>query len=365
MNKMKNILTIAVFCIIIFGLAISHLVLADAEISKTERRKMAQSPEFSVATILSGKYSDELEEYLSDQFPLREAFRKFKASLHFGIFRQSDSNGFYLHEGSIIKSEPVLKEDQVSYAASLFQNIYENNLAGMNVYFSVVPDKAYFTQSRSRPSMDYEKLVSMMKTGFKDAQYIDIFGLLSLEAYYTTDSHWRQDKIFPVAEHLAAFMGAGDTLTPESQYTENKLYPFYGVYLGQAAMSVPADEINYLTSSHTENSILTGFEFDGEKSLYTLDKFDGLDSYDIFLNGAQAILEITCDTATTDRELIIFRDSFGSSLAPLLVGAYAKITIVDLRYCNSTLLPQLIDFENQDVLFIYSTTLLNGAMVMK
>jgi len=365
MNKIKSFLTVSVFCVIVFGFALSHLALADLEISRTERRKMAQAPVFSLSTALSGEYADSLEEYLSDQFPLREDFRELKAALHFGIFRQSDSNGFYLYEGSIIKTESILKEDQVSYAAELFQTIYENNLSGMNVYFSIVPDKAYFTQSTSRPSLDYERLVSIMQSGFASAQYIDIFDLISLDAYYNTDSHWRQNKIFPVVEHLAVSMGAGDTLTPEAQYTENRLSPFYGVYLGQAAISVPADEIVYLTSALTESAVLTGYEFEGEKNLYTLDKFNGLDGYDIFLNGAQALLEIYCEEAKTDRELIVFRDSFGSSLSPLLVGAYAKITIVDLRYCSSVLLPQLIDFENQDVLFIHSTTMLNGAMVMK
>ena len=34
----------------------------------------------------------------------------------------------------------------------------------------------------------------------------------------------------------------------------------------------------------------------------------------------------------TDRELVIFRDSFASSLAPLLMEQYAKITLVDIRY---------------------------------
>ena len=61
----------------------------------------------------------------------------------------------------------------------------------------------------------------------------------------------------------------------------------------------------------------------------------------------------------SDRELIIFRDSFGSSIAPLLAGGYAKITLVDIRYLRADLLDRFIEFKNQDVLFLYSTSVLN------
>ena len=55
----------------------------------------------------------------------------------------------------------------------------------------------------------------------------------------------------------------------------------------------------------------------------------------------------------------IFRDSFGSSIAPLLSEGYAKITLVDIRYLRADLLERFIEFKNQDVLFLYSTSVLN------
>ncbi|MBQ7871482.1 MAG: hypothetical protein IJ357_05025, partial [Oscillospiraceae bacterium] len=65
------------------------------------------------------------------------------------------------------------------------------------------------------------------------------------------------------------------------------------------------------------------------------------------------------------RHLILFRDSFGSSLAPLLLDSYGKITLVDLRYVSSALLDGLVDFTDADVLFLYSTTLLNSGSILK
>ena len=56
---------------------------------------------------------------------------------------------------------------------------------------------------------------------------------------------------------------------------------------------------------------------------------------------------------------MLFRDSFGSSIAPLLIENYRKITLIDLRYINSELLTEYIEFNNQDVLFLYSGVVLN------
>ena len=65
-------------------------------------------------------------------------------------------------------------------------------------------------------------------------------------------------------------------------------------------------------------------------------------------------------TATTDRELVIFRDSFGSSIAPLLAQGYAKVTVVDIRYMAPALAGRFVDLSQvDDVLFLYSTGVLN------
>jgi len=86
----------------------------------------------------------------------------------------------------------------------------------------------------------------------------------------------------------------------------------------------------------------------------------------MFLSGASAILTVTNPNANSDKELIVFRDSYGSSLTPLLAGAYAKITIVDTRYVQPEFLGNFVDFANaDDVLFIYSTTLLNNSATLK
>ena len=89
------------------------------------------------------------------------------------------------------------------------------------------------------------------------------------------------------------------------------------------------------------------------------------DPYSYFLSGPSALITIETPNAASDKELILFRDSFGSAIAPLFLEEYARITLVDTRYIRSAFLGEYITFDNQDILFLYSTMLLNESATLK
>ena len=96
-----------------------------------------------------------------------------------------------------------------------------------------------------------------------------------------------------------------------------------------------------------------------------MDKAMGRDPYEMFLSGSLAVITIENPNATTDKELVVFRDSFGSSLVPLLVEGYAKITVFDARYLNEGMIGNYVAFDKQDVLFIHSTSVINNETAFK
>ena len=53
-------------------------------------------------------------------------------------------------------------------------------------------------------------------------------------------------------------------------------------------------------------------------SIYNMEKKSGKDPYEIFLSGPRSLITIENPNCKSDNELVIFRDSFGSSIAPLL-----------------------------------------------
>ena len=141
--------------------------------------------------------------------------------------------------------------------------------------------------------------------------------------------------------------------------------PFYGVYYGQAALPLPGEELYYLSHAALENCRVYDYETGTYISLYDSEQVKGRDPYAFFLAGPKSLLKIENPQATTGKELILFRDSFGSSIAPLLAEGYASITLVDIRYISPSMLGRFISFTNQDVLFLYSTSVLNNSETIK
>lgn len=366
MEKLKLILNAVVFCFIIGAILIIFLVTPEKKESLSERRPLKTFEE-----VMNGENHpfDEFEGYFLDQFPFREGFRRIKTYYNNNMdILGKDNNGIYKLDGSYIKMEENLDESQVEYAADLINKVIEKEgINENNVYYSIIPDKHYYgSKLGGYPALDYDKMFSIMSKKLEKAEYIDITGKLSISDYYKTDPHWSQDKITDVAEHLVSSMNDGVSIKPKEGWKINVLEPYYGLYHGQLLIDMPADKIVYLTSDATENMKVTMPEKPAIKDVYTIDLFKGKDPYDVFLAGAMSYIEIENPNAQSDRTLVVFRDSFGSSIAPLMAHGYKKTVLIDLRYMMPDMIRNFVKFdENTDVLFLYSTGLLNGGRILR
>ena len=333
--------------------------------SDSERRPLAQFPEVSVSTITDGSFMKKFESFTLDQFPLRDGFRTVKSLFHQYVLRQKDNNGIYLYKGYAAEQEHQLNPDSVNHALERFNHIYDKYLTGSRVHMAVVPDKGYYlAEYAGQLSMDYGRLFSMMEEGMPWAQHIDLTGSLAEGDYYRTDTHWRQEHLLNAAGVICEAMGV--TAPKAEDYTPKALErPFYGVYYGQAALPMEPESMYLMQSSLLDASTVYDHETGKTGAVYDLSKLDSRDLYDMYLSGARALLTIENPHGQAEKELIVFRDSFGSSMVPLLVQDYAKVTLVDTRYISSDLLDQFIDFHGQDVLFLYSTLILNNSSAMK
>lgn len=261
---------------------------------------------------------------------------------------------FYLYEGYIIKTEGQYNEQMLSYAAKLFTRVYEEQLdSSGEVYFALIPDKHRLLSGME----DYEDIQLYMKEALPFAKTIEIAPLLTLSDYYKTDPHWKQECIVDVAKRLCE--GMGESIKEDYDVVSFD-EPYNGVYVQQSELQTDSDVLSYL-----ECDSLDAVRVEGANAVYDVDKFYGDDPYDVFLSGNQPIVKLKNDFVDNDKRLVIFRDSFGSSIAPIISTAYDEVVLVDLRYIMSESLSEYVDFENADVLFLYSTLLLNSSMSMK
>lgn len=363
-RKKKNMAVCILFAVLLFGGFFLCLFLPKPAYSKSERRGLMAMPEFSAENLWSGRFMTDFESYAADAFPFRDSFRGLKALTAGGIFFRQDNNGIYVWDDYISAVEYPLNEESLDHAVERFRFICDKYLTDENnVFLTVIPDKNTFLAKESgHLSLDYEDFEKRMAEKADFAEYISVSDLLEKEDYYRTDTHWRQERITDVADRLAEAMGtrlSGEyglhTLTEE----------FYGVYHGQAALPIAPESLQYMTGDGIDQCSVYDLQNGRDIQVYDLAQADGRDPYEMFLYGSLSLLMIENPKALTDKRLVLFRDSFGSSIAPLLISGYSKITVVDIRYIRPEYLGQFMDFSGCDVLFLYSTLVLNHSETIK
>lgn len=353
-EKTKNIIVSVGFFSIIILVFLANIIVKDKEISLEERRKLAQFPKVSISKILNGDFTNNFDKYVTDQFIARNTFRSIKSFASINIFRQKDNNNLFEKDGAIYKMEYPLSKINVNKNTDKIKEIYNSYLKEMNVYYAIIPDKNYYLKNDDHLKIDYDLLKQLMNKKLANLRYIDIWDSIELESYYKTDLHWKQENLIEVANTIKANM---NLLYKENNYEKIEIGDFYGTYFGQISSNINPDKIYILNNEAITNCTTYNYETkEFGKIYYTKETKD---KYDIFLSGATSIITIENNNSLSDKELLLFRDSFGSSIAPLLVENYRKITLIDLRYVSSKLLDQYIEFKNQDVLFLYSTVILN------
>lgn len=349
------------------GLSLFAWIKPATDISEAERRKLAQFPQISLSGILSGSFTGGFESYATDQFPLREFFRGVKSRFHMQFLGQLDNNDIYVADGFAAKIEYPLNYGSLNHAKERIGYVYNKYLrdTDCHVALSIVPDKGYYlAQANGYPALDYDALVRNIRGAAAFDSFVDLFGTLQADDYYKTDTHWRQESILDAADALCKALGI--PLASEMQFEEKVIdKPFYGVYKGQAALPMDPEQIVTLRNDILDGCRVFNYETNSYAPIYDESKLTSRDLYDIYLSGATALLRIENPGQNNGRQLVVFRDSFGSSMVPLLVHGYETVTLVDTRYMSPDILGQFVEFTNQDVLFLYSTTVMNNSSALK
>ena len=272
----------------------------------------------------------------------------------------------YVYQGSAVTTEAGYDQKSLDYAARKLQQLYDSYLTGNDghIYLSVVPDKGSFTEPPEgyTPASAQETAEALLAQ-LDFVQYVDIAPGLTLEDYYRTDPHWRQECLITTAQTLAQAMDvplAGD-------FQENAIdTPFYGAYAGKSNETLMADTLRYLTGEVPDACTVYDYETERQETLYDLSAVETDTPYDLYLQGSRSLLRIDSPLAATDKTLVVFRDSFGSSLIPLLAESYRTIYAVDIRYLSSQMVGRFLSFDgSEDVLFLYSTLVLQNSRTMK
>ena len=367
-SKQRAVCAVFLSALLLFSLLL--ILLPAKSLSAGERRPLAQLVGYEEwLSGSTGRYSRSLSGYFSwlesvlqDQAPGRDALRRLRALTKRYLFGERDTDGYYAFEGSLCKLDSSLSQEAVLRAAERFGQVYERFFAGTgaHLYCSVVPDKNVFAApAGGYPHYNFDALRSLLRSALPDAfREVPLSGL-TLSDYYRTDPHWRQEQLLPAADTLLGAMGAD----PVSQLDWQPVTAgrFTGTYAGHSALPALPDELVYLTNDILAGAAVHDYESGKTSGIYTPENLANVDPYDVYLGGARALLTIDNPAQTNGRQLVVFRDSFGSSLVPLLIPSYSRIVVADLRYVTPESLGRFVSFQpGCDVLFLVSCSVLNS-----
>ena len=361
MSKKYAIFLITLFCLFLGGFGAALFILPDRDFSDLENRTLTQftPPKLGEnGNIFNGEFMEKFEDYVTDQFPLRDAFVGLKAMSERALGKQENNNVFFGKEDTLLSkfSEPDMEQVEKNIQAV---NDFGRN-APVTVYFSLIPSSTAIWSDRlpaNAPTLDQKAFIEQLAGEVTDAIYYDTYSTLwdhrEEDIYYRTDHHWTTLGAYYGYEALMDNLGM--EATPLDSYTPTVVTDqFYGTTFSSSGVRWVAPDT--ITTYVPEDGITVESNFTGTMEagrLYAPEYLDKKDKYSYFLGGVQPLCVIR--TQNTDApKLLIVRDSYSDSLAPFLTANFSEIHLIDLRYNKTSIQDYIVENDIDTALVLYS-----------
>lgn len=360
MKKKNDLILICSATALLLLLSVGTLLSPDVAFSENENRYLQEKPTLSADAVLSGRFSTQMESYLSDQILGREGWVEGKSLIEAAL-GVADSNGVYLcKDGRVVERVTETQFNHTQYAANLQQvaELKENcEKDGIALDVMLVPTAAYIYKE-SLPAhaltFDEDRAFGQAETLLSDS-LIDLrTPLLTAEektadgqkadTYFRTDHHWTGYGAFlgykAYLHHLGVEIGSYGDTEPVTLTEQFKGTLYSKVLLPTLAEDTIQTPLN-AREAKLKVCIVDGNEENTYDSLYFDEFLKKKDKYAVFFGGNYAQVEIKTDAtgskATQKGEkygekLLIVKDSFANSFVPYLLDDFAEITMVDTRY---------------------------------
>lgn len=374
LRRRAEVLTVSLITAFILCFSVWCLVAPKQTFSENENRALASWPVYSFTALKDGSYMSGVQTYLSDHFPLRDPFMTLKTKYEMLTGREEINDIYLAKDGYYIEAYRTPKQQKK--IITQFQKLQDaiTTDAKQNVRVMLVPTAISTYNAKlpgSAPDRGLLRQVDTMNeiyAALPNMQKVDAWSALQAAAaqegtartqasgnaggaqpvagteaagsdttaatglYYHTDHHWTTHGAY--VGYQAYCGAAGLSPIPETDFQKTCVTKdFHGTIFSKLHDStVPGDAItlyenpaNQLTVSYPDTGEMTD-------TLYNRDYLAQKDKYSMFLNNLHPLVEITNETADSDRQLALIKDSYANSMVPFLVNHYQKIYVFDTRY---------------------------------
>ncbi len=411
-GKKTHLVKAASFFVMLYlGAVIAFAIPLRPTFSPSEKRNLAEFPEFSKDALLSGDYFNDINTWFSDTFPFRDFFTqtgtKIKklygissVNIHGEVEQGDDIPDTPLETTATeaptetTTTEPTEPKDEetdlktqtlgaiiVAGDAGYEYYTFSNDLAprfinsvsnikgavngDAEVYALIVPTSIDITLNDNLReqvgSADQKKALEYFNTSFRDVTSVD--GIYKAErlhrkeyTYFRTDHHWTALGAYYAYEQFCLEKGIEPIPLEEYEAVtyDNFLGTFYSGSNQTAQMAENPDHVTaYLPINDVSCHIV---EADGDafdwNVITDVTNHDWGSKYLTFIGGDNAVTTITNKDNPDGETCVVIKESYGNAFVPFLIPHYSTVYVIDPRHYNGTLSEFTSDKSIDDVVFI-------------
>jgi len=341
-----------------------NILTPDRTFSDSENRVLEQKPEFSLDTILTGRFMNSYETYMSDQFSLKDYWIGIKTDLERRLGKK-EYNGVFLGEDHYLL-QGYKNPDEESFKDKMEAfNSFQQLTPWLNKYVMLVPTSTEVLKDKLPPFApidSQEQLIEQVKgTLDKKIKFVDVRRALEQHKneyiYFKTDHHWTTNAAYYAYREFITQTG-GKALEKDDFTVKSVTDQFYGsLYSKSGIKQVVPDSIYLYVPKQEKKSTVEYTDAQGKKrvhdSVYFKENLDRKDKYTIFLNGNHPLVKISTN-GSGNKKLLMMKDSYANSFIPFLTNHYSEIYVVDLRFYGDNLTELIQKNGIKDILFLYN-----------
>ena len=356
--KKSSVVLVACFFLWTAFAALWVICARDRVYSENEKRYLSTAPQVNWDSVMSGKFSGDVEDWLNDQFPARETWAGINARFEQATGLNGNSGVYLLRDGSLVRT-PARDDVRVTAMAAGKVSAFAE-AAGVPVRFMLVPSAGYMREDDLPAAHfgypDGEIMDRVRGQLSEKVEWIDLRDALAArmneKLYFSTDHHWTSLGAYVGYEAYCA--AAGLTARSQSEYAVETAQDFKGTNWSTACLwDLPGEEIEmWVEPGLTVTTRIPETQAERDGMLFR-ERLDEMDKYTVFLDGNHALTTID-NPDSEGGVLLIVKDSYAHVFAPFLAGHYKRIILVDMRYYHAPLTDLCREEGVTDALVLYS-----------